>query len=70
MTLSDKDRKILWGKAGNQCSYRYKGNSCKQRLVEAPNGNETVVGFECHIIGKTNNSARYLENFHQDKKNS
>lgn len=70
MTLSDKDRKILWGKAGNQCSYRYKGNSCKQRLVEAPNGNETVVGFECHIIGKTDNSARYLENFPQDKMNS
>lgn len=70
MTLSNKDRKILWGKAGNQCSYRYKREICNQKLLEAPNGNETVVGFECHIIGKTKDSARYLREYPEDKMDS
>ncbi len=67
MVLSDRDRKILWAKAGNQCSYRYKGNNCSQKMIEAPNGSDTVVGYECHIVGKTKDSARFLENYHSDK---
>lgn len=67
MVLSDRDRKILWAKAGNRCSYRYKGNNCTQKMVEAPNGSDTVVGFECHIVGKTKDSARFLDNYPNDK---
>jgi len=67
MGLSNRDRKILWAKAGNQCSYRYKGNICTQKLVEAPNGMDTVVGFECHIVGRSKDSTRFLKNYPEDK---
>jgi len=67
MVLSDQDRKILWAKAGNHCSYRYKGNRCTQKMIEALNGIDIVVGFECHIVGKTKNTARFLENYPNDK---
>lgn len=70
MVLSDRDRKILWAKAGNQCSYGYKGNNCTQKMIEAPNESDTVVGFECHIVGKTKDSARFLENYDDDKMDS
>jgi hypothetical protein len=46
--VSDRDRKILWGKAGNRCS------KCRRVLVqpgEADGSTEhAVVGEECHII--------------------
>ncbi len=67
MVLSDRDRKILWAKAGNICSYRYKEDICTQKMIEAPNGSDTVVGFECHIVGKAKDSARFLETYPDDK---
>ncbi|KKL49918.1 hypothetical protein LCGC14_2310700 [marine sediment metagenome] len=67
MVLSDRDRKILWAKAGNQCSYRYNENKCTQKMIEALNERYTVVGFECHIVGKAKDSARFLENYPSDK---
>jgi len=60
MNLSNKDRKLLWGKAGNRCSYRFKGAVCSQPLVLTHEGNDVVVGNECHIIGEKPGSARYL----------
>ena len=63
MNLSDRDRKLLWGKAGNHCSYRFKGTTCLQPLVLDHEGNDVVLGNECHIIGEKPGSARYLTDF-------
>jgi len=59
MNLTDKDRKLLWAKAGNRCSYHFKGEICGQSLVVAAGGEDVVVGQECHIIGDRPGSARY-----------
>jgi hypothetical protein len=45
MTISDKTRKILWGRSGNRCAI------CRHKLVldETELDAESVVGDECHI---------------------
>lgn len=55
MPISDKTRKILWGKSGNRCAI------CRQRLVVDPTelDSESVVGDECHIISGAKNGPRY-----------
>ncbi|MFH1367161.1 MAG: hypothetical protein ABIH38_04215 [Patescibacteria group bacterium] len=65
MVISEKDRKILWSKSGNQCSYNYNGKLCNQKLVESDNevDGDTVVGEEAHIVGQNAGSARYLEKY-------
>lgn len=48
MSISDRDRKILWAKAGNRCS------KCKQPLVQPGDAEDStdhaVVGEECDVI--------------------
>ncbi len=45
MPISDRDRKILWGLAGNQCAM------CRAELVQQqPSGTLALVGDECHIV--------------------
>lgn len=46
MTISDKTRKLLWGRSGNQCAF------CRRQLIfdRADEDPESVVGDECHII--------------------
>ena len=58
MNLSDKDRKILWGKSGNRCAI------CKMELIR-PNedGTDYNIGQECHIISKTPNGPRHDPNY-------
>ena len=63
MNLSVKDRKILWAKAHNRCSYRFDGEVCPKRLATAVQGCDVVVGEECHIVGEKPGSARYLEDY-------
>lgn len=55
MGISDKTRKILWGRSGNRCAV------CKQSLVvEAQEQDgESIVGEECHIISPKENGPRY-----------
>ncbi len=54
MSITDRTRKILWGRSGNLCAY------CRRVLVE--NGDElsdeSVVGDECHMIGEKPGAAR------------
>jgi hypothetical protein len=54
MTISDKDRKILWARSGNRCAI------CKCELVIDKNDNDdaAVVGEECHIIAQSPNGPR------------
>lgn len=55
MAITDKSRKILWGRSGNRCAI------CRQRLVvdETSVDAESVVGDECHINSGALNGPRY-----------
>lgn len=55
MSISDKTRKILWGRSGNRCAI------CKHELVveATPQDDESVVGEECHIISPQGKGPRH-----------
>lgn len=55
MAISDKTRKVLWGRSGNRCAI------CRQRLVvdETSADAESVVGDECHIHSGAPNGPRH-----------
>lgn len=55
MPISDKTRKLLWGKSGNRCAI------CKRELhIDAGSVYATsVVGDECHIVSRKVNGPRY-----------
>src|SRR4051794_26506610 len=57
MAMTDRDRKILWGRAGNRCAM------CRRVLVaERTDGDpEAVVGDEAHIAARSPGGARYGE---------
>jgi len=63
MGLSDPDRKILWGNAGNRCSYRFMGEVCSEVLALKDGGKHVNIGEECHIVGEKPGRARYVEDF-------
>jgi hypothetical protein len=54
MSITDRTRKILWGRSGNLCAY------CRRVLVEncTALSDESVVGDECHMIGEKPGAAR------------
>jgi HNH endonuclease len=55
MAISDKSRKILWGRSGNRCAI------CRQELVvdSTSHDDEPVVGEECHIVSGKGHGPRY-----------
>lgn len=59
MAISDKNRKILWGKSGNRCAM------CRLPLVVDPTllDSESVVGDECHIISNAKGGPRHDPHF-------
>lgn len=63
MPISDKTRKILWGKAANRCAI------CKCSLVieKKENDNESIVGDECHIVAQSKGGPRYDIDFPTDQ---
>jgi hypothetical protein len=63
MGLKRRDSKILWAKAMNRCSYRYKGDICDRELVISQKKTDTVVGEECHIVGKKEKSPRHVPHY-------
>lgn len=65
MTITDKTRKVLWGRSGNRCAI------CRQKLVvdETELDAESVVGDECHIISGTPNGPRHDSNFPPEENN-
>lgn len=54
MAISDKTRKLLWGRSGNRCAI------CRCELImEATNeDDESIIGDECHIAAKNLGGAR------------
>ena len=59
MRISDKTRKLLWGRAGNRCAV------CQRALIMpgGPNADPSVVGDECHIVSSAPNGPRYNPEF-------
>jgi hypothetical protein len=54
MPISDKTRKLLWGRSGSRCA------KCKRELVvdATATDDESVVGDECHIVSPRANGPR------------
>lgn len=55
MSMTDRDRKRLWGKSGGRCA------RCRCLLFHPGDtgARETVIGVEAHIIGERPGAARY-----------
>ena len=55
MSISDKTRKVLWGRSGNRCAI------CKHELVigATDEDDESLVGEECHILSSRPNGPRH-----------
>lgn len=63
MPITNKTRKILWGRSGRLCAI------CKHELIVSATAvdDESVVGDECHIISSRPNGPRYDSSFPQEK---
>ena len=59
MAISDRDRKILWAKSGNQCAI------CRRVLVTNSTQTQDVslIGEECHIVSSKPGGPRYDSSF-------
>jgi hypothetical protein len=59
MAISDRVRKILWGRSGNRCAV------CRQELVvdATSKDDESVVGEECHIVSGREHGPRHDPTF-------
>jgi hypothetical protein len=66
MSISDKTRKILWGRSGNRCAI------CKNDLVIdfTEQDDESVIADECHIISSKPNGPRHDPSYPEDKLDS
>ena len=55
MSISDRTRKLLWGRSGNRCAI------CKKELVVNATAadDESVVADECHIVSPEENGPRH-----------
>ena len=67
MSITKRERKILWARAGNRCSYRYEDVVCDKELI---NTDGVIIGEECHIVGRNKSAARYTVNFKDKNKYS
>lgn len=65
MELSDKDRKVLWTRARNICSFPQCQQQLTQDQVDATTGQafQTVIGDEAHIYSASSNGPRYGPNY-------
>lgn len=66
MSVTDRTRKVLWGRSGNRCAI------CKHELVgnATANDDESVVGDECHIISPQTGGPRYDPSYPHEKVDS
>ncbi len=66
MSISNKTRKILWGRSGNQCAI------CKHELVidATVQDDDSVVAEECHIISERERGPRHDPSYPKEKLDS
>jgi len=66
MGISDKTRKILWGRSGNRCAI------CRKELVLGATlkDDPSIVGEECHIVSGQVNGPRHDNDYPIKKINS
>lgn len=66
MSISNKTRKILWARSGNQCVI------CKHDLVvdATPHDDDSVVAEECHIISTRGKGPRHDPSYPKEKLDS
>ncbi len=64
LQMSDQDKKLLWGKAGNRCAI------CKKLLVNIEDGDErgVIVGIEAHIVGHSEDGPRGKDSLPQPER--
>lgn len=63
MTITDKTRKWLWGRSGNQCAYC----GCALIMEGTLGADASVVGDECHIIPRSGEGPRADSSFPSEK---
>ncbi len=63
MPISDKTRKVLWGRSGNRCAI------CRHELVSdaTDKDDDSVVGDECHIRSARPNGPRHDSTYAAEK---
>ncbi len=63
MSITDKSRKILWGRSGSLCAF------CRAHLVIEASAldAESIVGDECHIISGALNGPRHDQNINPEE---
>ncbi len=63
MSITDKTRKLLWGRSGSRCAF------CRTQLImdSTPHDDESVVGEECHIVSRRPSGPRHLPAFPPDE---
>ncbi|MCL4384924.1 MAG: HNH endonuclease [Actinobacteria bacterium] len=63
MGITDKTRKLIWGKSGNRCAM------CRHVLcIDATTeDDESIIGDECHIISNKENGPRFDIYYPDDK---
>jgi len=66
MGVSQKQLKILWGKAGARCSFT---NCNKDLIIEEEGGNSTIIGYTAHIRSEKVNGPRYDPNYEKSELN-
>ena len=59
MSITDKTRKLLWGRSGSRCA------DCEAKLImdSTPHDDESVVGEECHIVSRRPSGPRHVPAF-------
>jgi DNA-binding HxlR family transcriptional regulator len=63
MAITEKTRKLLWGKSGNRCAM------CRHELSvdRTINDDESIIGDECHIISGKKDGPRHSSVIEDDK---
>ena len=67
MTITDKTRKLLWGRSGSRCAIC---NNQELIVSATSEDGEAVVGDECHIISGETNGPRHDPSYPIEKINS
>ena len=58
LTISDADRKILWGRSGNRCAFPGCVQELATRVESSSNSKAVVLGEEAHIVAKEDGGPR------------